>query len=82
MISQERLKFLQDNKQRGDIANVVKLINPKAKINGLKFSVAYDIIDGRTWGKYGKQVTDAMEKIIKDRQRILKIEKSKYAKAS
>ncbi len=82
MISKEKLEFLQANKQRGDIAQVVKNLNPKASIKGLKFPTAYDIVDGRIFGKWGLPVTKELEKIIKDRQRILRIEKNKYAKAS
>lgn len=82
MISAERLKYLQDNKQRGDIAAIVKKLNPKANIKGLKFPTAYDIIEGRIWGKWGEVVCAELELIILVRQEIIKLEKEKYAKAS
>lgn len=82
MITEERLKFLKDNKQRGDISAAVKKINPKNNPNGLSLSMANNIIAGTHWGKFGKELTDTLEEIINERKTAIDLEKAKYESTS
>lgn len=82
MISIERLKWLQENKKHGDISAVVKQLNPKGSKKGISNTEALAIINGNLWGKHGAEFCNALEKLIKKRNRILKLESKRYATAS
>ncbi len=75
MITEARLKWLNDNKQRGDIPLVVKNLAD----TGVTKPEAYVIIKGVLWGEHGEAVTDELERVIKERQRKLKKEEKKFS---
>lgn len=78
-MTKERFKFLQDNKQRGDITEVVRILNPKNNPKGVTYSEANSIIHGTLKGKWFDAVTNTLENIITKRQRRIKREQKKYS---
>ena len=80
MITEKRLKWLQGNKQHGDTAAVVKLLNPKNSKYGISYSEAGSIINGLLWGRHGQAFTDALEKRIDLRLIAKASEEKKYEK--
>ena len=79
MITAERLRWLQDNKIHGEVAAVVKKLNPKKSDKLISYSEALSIINGNLWGTHGKLFTDELEKVIRTRLAAAEKEKAKYA---
>jgi hypothetical protein len=80
MITEDRLKWLQQNKQRGDVAQVVRMMNPKNNKKGITYNVGASIINGNLWGKWGAAFTENLEKYITDRNKRIEEESKKYSK--
>lgn len=80
MISEERLKWLQANKGRGDILAVVAELNPDNDPEGINYPVAASIINGKLWGKHGEAFCNALEVRINNRIEKLEEERRLYAK--
>lgn len=78
-ITEERLKWLNDNKAYGEIAKVVKQLNPNDSKKGIDYTTAGSIMAGNLWGKWGAAFTDALEKSINARLKQEAKEKAKYA---
>lgn len=77
-ITPQRLKWLQDNKGHGDVAKVVKNLNPKATPKGITYSEALSIINGNLWGKWGNAFCNELERLITKRNKKEQREKAKY----
>lgn len=77
MISEERKAWIKSNRSRGDITTAVGSLNKK----GVSITVAQanQVVFNDILGKYGNQVWDELEKVIRKRQSQLLKEKQKYA---
>lgn len=75
MITEERLQWIRDNKEHGDIKAVVRELNPKNNKKGVTETEARSIINGNLVGKWGNAVVNALEKRIKARNK----QKQRYA---
>ena len=79
MITSERLIWLQKNKEHGDTAAVVKILNPKSTAKGISYAEAHSIITGRLKGKWCNAFCNELERLIKKRIRRQAREAKKYA---
>ena len=75
-ITKERLKWLQKNKEYGEVSATVKKMNDAGQ--DITYTEALAIINGTLWGAWGKLFTDALESLILERINSVKAEKEKY----
>ena len=82
MITEERLKWLQENKEKGEVAQAWRNLNPTEIKSKISYPEAQSIIAGNLWGKWGQLFTDELERIIKERIKKVQLEKEKYSTAN
>ncbi len=68
MVSQLILNWLNEHKQRGDLAAVVKKLNPSGLPGKVTLQNAQDILAGKLDGKHGDSVVTELSNIIKARE--------------
>lgn len=79
MVTEIRLKWLNNNKKYGDVAAVVKAINGNKKKAILSYNEAISIINGNLYGTHGNAFIEALEARINDRLKLIANDKEKYS---